>query len=125
MAYQELGLKEGQMKQRHLLLGALSLSALDILVFSGVALAISQSGEAKNMQRVGHVDLQGRSAYQPNTIVYPDGRTIAFVGTHSGDMLNPLTSVVEHNGTMIIDATNPANPVETIHIPDTGGDSRI
>jgi len=125
MSYQELGLKEDQMKQRHLLLAALSLSALAILVFSGGALAISQSGEAKNMQRVGHVDLQGRSAYQPNTIVYPDGRTIAFVGTHSGDRLNPLTGLVEHNGTMIIDATNPANPVETFHIPGTGGDSQM
>ena len=33
---------------------------------------ISQSGEQRNMRRVGHVDLQGRASYQPNVIVYPD-----------------------------------------------------
>ena len=27
---------------------------------------ISQSGEQKDMRRVGHTDLQGRPAYQPN-----------------------------------------------------------
>ena len=67
-------------------------------VYIGVSLAIgamltghvladefnSQSGEQKDMKRVGHTDLQGRAAYQPNVIVYPDGKTIAFVGTHSG-----------------------------------------
>ena len=79
---------------------------------------ISQSGEQRNMRRVGHVDLQGRPSYQPNVIVYPDGRTIAFAGTHGGSKPNPLNNnVVEQNGTMIIDATNPAAPVETFHIP--------
>src|SRR5882724_12363335 len=75
---------------------------------------IHQSGEQKNMRRVGHVDLQGRVAYQPNVIVYPDGRTIAFVGTHNGSRPNPLKpgSPVEPNGTMIIDVTNPSRPVE-------------
>src|SRR6267143_4438858 len=64
---------------------ALSAAALTVLAFSaGSALAISQSGEQKNMRRVGHVDLQGRASYQPNVIVYPDGRTIAFAGTHTG-----------------------------------------
>jgi len=94
---------------------------------AGVALGgASQSGEQKNMDRVGHVDLQGRSAYQPNTIVYPDGRTIAFVGTHAGTAPNPLNGgAVEQNGTMIIDVTDPANPVETFHIPGTGGNSQM
>ena len=80
---------------------------------------ISQSGEQKNMRRVGHVDLQGRVSYQPNVIVYPDGRTIAFAGTHNGSRPNPLKpgSPVEDNGTMIIDVTNPSRPVETAHIP--------
>ena len=79
---------------------------------------ISQSGEQKNMRRVGHVDLQGRPSYQPNVIVYPDGRTIAFAGTHGGSRKNPLNGdVVEPNGTMIIDVTNPARPVEKFHIP--------
>src|SRR5712672_1035417 len=79
---------------------------------------VSQSGEQKNMRRVGHVDLQGRPSYQPNVIVYPDGRTIAFAGTHNGAKPNPLKGgVVEPNGTMIIDVTNPARPVEKFHIP--------
>src|ERR1700716_2969522 len=73
---------------------------------------ISQSGEQRNMRRVGHVDLQGRDSYQPNVIVYPDGRTIAFAGTHGGSKPNPLKGgVIEQNGTMIIDITNPERPV--------------
>ena len=99
----------------------LSVSALATLVFSaGGALAdISQSGEQKNMRRVGHTDLQGRPAYQPNVIVYPDGRTIAFVGTHGGSKPNTLKpgNPVEQNGVMIIDVSNPARPVEKAHIP--------
>ncbi|HKY01941.1 MAG TPA: hypothetical protein VJM53_05260 [Burkholderiales bacterium] len=85
-----------------------------------------QSGEQKNMLRVGFVNLQGRSAYQPNTIVYPDGRTIAFVGTHSGSMPNPLKGgVVEPNGTMIVDVTDPADPKQRFHIPGPGGNSQM
>ena len=90
---------------------------------------ISQSGEQRNMRRVGHVDLQGRVAYQPNVIVYPDKRTIAFVGTHGGSRPNPLRvgSPVEPNGTMIIDVTDPAHPVEKFHIPVpvTGGQAQM
>src|SRR5438093_4191076 len=99
---------------------ALSAAALTALAFStGSALAISQSGEQNNMRRVGHVDLQGRPSYQPNVIVYPDGRTIAFAGTHGGSKPNPLKagSPVEFNGTMIVDITNPERPVEKFHIP--------
>src|SRR6266403_1773460 len=98
---------------------ALSAAALAVLALgAGGALAISQSGEQKNMRRVGHVDLQGRPSYQPNVIVYPDGRTIAFAGTHGGSKPNPLKGgVVEQNGTMIVDITNPERPVEKFHIP--------
>src|SRR3989454_5151918 len=99
---------------------ALSAAALAVLALSaGSALAISQSGEQKNMRRVGHTDLQGRPSYQPNIIVYPDGRTIAFAGTHGGSKPNPLKagSPVEFNGTMIVDITNPERPVEKAHIP--------
>jgi len=87
--------------------------------FAGSADAqVSQSGEQKNMRRVGHTDLQGRPAYQPNMIVYPDGRTIAFVGTHGGSKPNPLKGgAVELNGVMIIDVTRPQQPVEKFHIP--------
>ena len=103
--------------------------ALNAAVLSAFAIAagwafaddhrgISQSGEQKNMRRVGHVDLQGRPSYQPNVIVYPDGRTIAFAGTHGGSKPNPLKGgAVEQNGTMIIDVTNPERPVEKFHIP--------
>jgi hypothetical protein len=79
---------------------------------------ISQSGEQKDMRRVGHSDIQGRPAYQPNLIRYPDGRVIAFVGTHGGTKPNPLKGgVVELNGTMIVDVSNPARPVDKFHIP--------
>ena len=100
--------------------------AVALAFFAAQALAISQSGESKNMQRLGHTDLQGRSAYQPNVIVYPDGRTMLFVGTHSGSALNPITGVVERNGTMIVDVSDPKNPVEKAHIPSpTGGQSQM
>jgi hypothetical protein len=84
---------------------------------AGAAWAISQSGEQKDMRRVGHVDLQGREAYQPNVITYPDGRVIAFAGTHGGTHPNPLNGgALEPNGTMIVDITNPAKPVELFHV---------
>ena len=109
--------------------GGLARHALAAAVLSAFAIAagsafaddhrgISQSGEQKNMRRVGHVDLQGRPSYQPNVIVYPDGRTIAFAGTHGGSKPNPLKGgAVEPNGTMIIDVTHPDRPVEKFHIP--------
>jgi hypothetical protein len=101
---------------------------LVILAFSGRAVAaVTQSGEQKNMERVGHTDLQGRPGYQPNVIQYPDGRFIAFSGTHSNIPVprpgftflpNPLNNNAdERNGTMIIDVTDPTNPKEVAHIP--------
>ena len=102
-------------------LNAAVLSAFAIAAGSAFAddhRGISQSGEQKNMRRVGHVDLQGRPSYQPNVIVYPDGKTIAFAGTHGGSKPNPLKGgAVEQNGVIIIDATNPEKPVEKFHIP--------
>ncbi len=94
-----------------------ALGAVTVL-FAGNALAVAQSGEAKNMTLVGHDDLQGRGSYQPNFIDYPDGRTIAFAGTHAGILPNRLNNgALEPNGTMIIDITDPRNPVEKFHIP--------
>src|SRR5947207_12387002 len=102
-------------------LNAAVLSAFAIAAGSAFAddhRGISQSGEQKNMRRVGHVDLQGRPSYQPNVIVYPDGKTIAFAGTHGGSKPNPLKGgAVEQNGVIIIDATNPEKPIEKFHIP--------
>jgi hypothetical protein len=93
--------------------------ALTAFSVSSVLADISQSGEQKNMRRVGHVDLQGRPTYHPNFIQYPDGRVIVFAGTHGGSKPNPLKPgrPVELNGTMIIDVTDPERPVEKFHIP--------
>ena len=118
--------------QRRVLRRVLSAAALAILAVSVNALAAEQSGESKQMRLVGHVGLQGRGAYQPNVITYPDGRVIAFAGLHNapnlggapGPLPNPLNGgALEDNGTMIIDITNPNKPVETFHIPVpvTGG----
>src|SRR6266540_5199057 len=103
-------------------LNAAILGAFTVAVGSAIAedhRGISQSGEQKDMRRIGHVDLQGRPSYQPNVIVYPDGRTIAFAGTHGGSKPNTLKpgNPVELNGVVIIDATDPARPVEKFHIP--------
>jgi hypothetical protein len=105
-----------------------TLSAIGLITFAvsaGSALAASQSGEQKNVRRVAHTDLQGRAAYHPWFIVYPDGRVMAFIGTHSGNSgadgpkPNPLKpgSPVQPNGTMIVDITDPQKPVEIYHIP--------
>jgi hypothetical protein len=107
-------------KKRFLTLLTATLVVLSVGIDS--ALAIGQSGEQKDVKRVGHTDLQGRRAYHPDFIDYPDGRTIAFVGTHSGDHPNPLNGdEMERNGTMIIDITNPKKPVEKFHIPGVAG----
>src|SRR5436190_17869338 len=104
--------------RRLLALSATAALATVALCASALADGISQSGEQRNMRRVGHVDLQGRPSYQPNVIVYPDGKTIAFAGTHGGSKPNPLKGgAVEQNGVIIIDATNPEKPVEKFHIP--------
>src|SRR5260221_6062124 len=115
-------------------LNAAVLSAFAIAAGSAIAddpRGISQSGEQKNMELVGHVDLQGRGAYQPNFIKYPDGRIIAFAGLHpspnlngvpAGAVKNPLNgNVAEPNGTMFIDITNPKNPEQKFHIPGSAG----
>src|SRR6476660_5617073 len=113
-------------------LNALSAAiAMTLAIGAADALAVSQSGESQNMMRVGHTDLQGRPTYQPNVIQYPDGRTILFVGQHSGvpdgrvtdcpanSLPNPLEagSPCEKIVTMIIDLTDPRNPVEQSLIP--------
>jgi LVIVD repeat len=124
---------EGAWGRRTLTAGALAVATA---FGAGSALAISQSGEQRNMQLVGHADLQGRGSYQPNVIVYPDGRTIAFAGLHNapnlggapGPLPNPLKagSPLEDNGVMIIDVTDPTHPVQKYHIPVpvTGGQSQ-
>ncbi len=121
-----------QGRRGKLIATAVASVALGLGSVSALADGISQSGEQKNMRRVGHTDLQGRAAYHPDFITYPDGRVIAFVGTHSSAIPtvppttidsnlpkpNPLKGgAIEANGTMIIDITNPRQPVEKFHIP--------
>jgi hypothetical protein len=70
---------------------------------------------------LGHNDLQGRTTYQ--TTVHTQGnRVIAYAGHFAGTMLNPLTGVVEENGTSIVDVTDPRHPKYLKHlIADKGG----
>ena len=77
--------------QRRVLRTVLSAAALAILAFSGSALAasVTQSGEQKNMRRVGHTDLQGRPGLPAECHQYPDGRLIAFAGTHNAKFRYP------------------------------------
>src|SRR5437773_11447280 len=114
-------------RSKKLQFAALSGAVALALVAASTQAQISQSGERKNMARLGHTDLQGRSSYQPSAIQYPDGRWILFVGLHStipvarppcaaGTLPNPLNgNACEANGTMIIDVTDAANPFETFH----------
>jgi hypothetical protein len=109
--------------------GRLSLILLGLaLILFAAAPASSQAparghgAEARDMELVGHDDLQGRSAYQP-TIHKQGGRVIAYVGHHGGKARNPLTGADEDNGTSIVDVTDPARPRYLAHIPGAGGGS--
>ena len=93
-------------------------------VAAGVTLTAQQSQagreERRDMQLVGHHDMQARSIYQP-TIHRQGNRYIAYVGHHGGEKMNPLTGVVEKNGTSIVDVTNPRQPRYIAHIPGEQG----
>jgi hypothetical protein len=80
-----------------------------------------QQAESRDMRLVGHNDLQARSGYHP-VINEQNGRWIAYVGHHGGKHLNPLTGVVEPNGTSILDVTDPRNPRYLAHIPGEEGE---
>jgi hypothetical protein len=76
--------------------------------------------EGKNMRLLGHHDLQARSAYQP--VIQQQGtRWIAYIGHHGGRGMNPLTGMVESNGTSVVDVTDPDNPKYLSHIPGEQG----
>ncbi len=77
--------------------------------------------ESRDMRQLGHTDLQGRSGYHP-VINLQNGRWIAYVGHHGGTALNPLTGVVEENGTSVVDVTDPRNPKYLAHIPGEEGE---
>jgi hypothetical protein len=69
-----------------------------------------------NMRVEGFTDNQARPIYQP-LIINQDGREILYAGNLAGSALNPLTNVVESNGTSIIDVTNVRRPKFLFHIP--------
>jgi hypothetical protein len=108
---------------RHLRLGlaALVLAALGII--GDAAMSAQRRGpqpEKRDMELVGHSDLQGRSAYQP--LVHKQGeRWIAYVGHHGDFLTNPLTGRQEPNGTSILDVTDPSQPRYLAHIPGEQG----
>ena len=77
--------------------------------------------ESWNMQVVGFHNLQARSAYQP-TIVEQNGRWIAYIGLHGGERINPMNGLMEHNGTAIVDVTDPRAPKFIMHIPGERGE---
>jgi len=87
-----------------------------VTIPGGVASAQAPQTQSSNMRLVGYSDLQGRPAYQP-TIHKQGNRWIAYIGLHQGAELNPLTGQTEGNGTMIVDVTDPRNPVALAHIP--------
>ncbi|HKA45612.1 MAG TPA: hypothetical protein VKF40_26730 [Burkholderiales bacterium] len=99
------------------------------LIVAGLAAAIvsapalAQSGpraESRNMALVGHNDLQGRTAYQP--VIHRQGeRWIAYIGHHGDKVRNPMTGLVEDNGTSIVDVTDPKRPQYLAHIPGEPG----
>ena len=86
-----------------------------------LALALNAGAHEKHdMELVGAHGLEGRSAYQP--VIHRSGnRWLAYIGHHAGRALNPLTGVVEENGTSILDVTEPKAPRLVAHIPSTGG----
>jgi hypothetical protein len=75
-----------------------------------------EGADSRDMQLVGHNDLQGRSAYQPE-IKKQGNRWIAYVGHHGGRAINPMTGKEEPHGTSILDVTDPKNPQYLAHIP--------
>src|SRR5205814_1107174 len=76
--------------------------------------------EQHDMSLVGYHDLQGRTAYQPLVRKHGD-RWIAYVGHHGDELMNPLTGKAEHNGTSILDVTDPKQPKYLSHIPGETG----
>ncbi len=84
------------------------------------AAAGGHGAQHKHMRLLAHDDLQARSAYQP--IIQQQGnRWIAYIGHHGGQAVNPITGVLESNGTSIVDVTNPRHPRYLHHIPGPSG----
>jgi hypothetical protein len=103
------------------------LAALGIATFGAGTRADPAGGgaDSHDLLWLGHADLQGRTAYQP-TLHTINGKVYLFVGHFSGQsVLNPLTGVVEPNGTTITDVSNPAHPTLVAHIPSANGSQMV
>src|SRR6202011_4956672 len=95
-------------------------SANDLDTLAPPGITHPDGSNTYNTEWLGHNDLQGRTTYQ--TTVHTQGdRVIAYAGHFNGKMLNPMTNVVETNGTSIVDVTDPANPT-LVSTPVTGQD---
>ena len=70
------------------------------------------TADSHRTRLVGFHDLQGRESLQ----VTLQGDW-CYVGHLPGCLPNPLTGRAEHNGTSILDVSNPANPCLIAHIP--------
>jgi len=100
---------------------AAAVTVLALAIASDTAQAQEPSqAESLDMRLVGYHDLQARTAYQP-TIAKQGNRWILYVGHHGDQKLNPLTNQLEHNGTSILDVTDPAQPKMLAHIPGEEG----
>ena len=110
------------LRRRSLILLGLVLMSLAAGPASSQTPTRGHGAEARDMQLVGHDDLQGRSAYQP-TIHKQGGRFIAYVGHHGGQARNLLTGTDEDNGTSVVDVTDPARPRYLVQFPGVPGGS--
>jgi hypothetical protein len=96
-----------------------TLPFLCVLVFAGVLLTLrgeTQGAEVLNVRLVGYSDLQGRAALQVTV-----RGNYAYVGHHRGKARNPMTGLVEPNGTTILNVSEPKNPKIVIHLPGRKG----
>jgi len=99
---------------------ALGLAVVGHLMDNRIVAEPRRPAEQRDMELVGYHDLQGRTAYQP--LVHRQGtRWIAYIGHHGDLVHNPLTGNDEHNGTSILDVTDPRTPKYLAHIPGEPG----
>ena len=107
-----------------LALGASAWCANDLDSPEPVGTLNADGSNTYNTVWLGHSDLQGRVTYQ--TTVHTQGnRVIAYAGHFNGKMLNPMTGLVETNGTSIVDVTDPRHPKYLKHLPANSGGARM
>ncbi|HLQ00665.1 MAG TPA: hypothetical protein VK143_00040 [Burkholderiales bacterium] len=97
-----------------------SAGAVAFVCLASAAAPAQNKAEKRDMELVGYHDLQGRTAYQP--VIHKQGnRWIAYIGHHGDNVLNALTGNKEHNGTSVVDVTDPPKPNYLAHIPGEPG----